>query len=379
MRLSDRYIGRQVLLGTVFAIVLLSTILIMGSLFQNLRMLIVEFGAPPKIIAEFILATIPFSLIYTIPWAFLTAVLLVFGRMSSDNELVGFRVAGVSLKRLALPVFAIGAALSALCLWLNLEVAPKAKQNVKRITLHAFFSDPQSILRAAAEQDGLERLEKNAGNVRAYIEKSDGSLMEGLHLFQIPPPGHKMEGRNTYVHAMKAEAVIDNTKKEFRFHLYDALFESTDEEGLPVVAMAKESVPVVLPFTPAPEGQDPKTMSNTEIRGFIRDIDAKLPKFKDKPALKKRFIANSEAEIQRRYASSLACFAFALIGVPLGVKARRKDTSTGLVISLLIGGAYFICGMLGGKSPGGIMLANWAPNAVCALLGLWLLRRARFR
>ena len=127
MRLSDRYIGRQVLLGTLFAIVLLSTILVMGSLFQNLRMLIVEFGAPASIIVEFILATIPFSLIYTVPWAFLTSVLLVFGRMSSDNELTGFRVAGISLKRLSLPVFAIGLALSALCLWLNLDVAPKAK------------------------------------------------------------------------------------------------------------------------------------------------------------------------------------------------------------------------------------------------------------
>ena len=216
MRLSDRYIGRQVLLGTLFAIVLLSTLQVMGSFFQNLRMLIVEFGAPASIIVEFILATIPFSLIYTVPWAFLTSVLLVFGRMSSDNELTGFRVAGISLKRLSLPVFAIGLALSALCLWLNLDVAPKAKMNVKMISLRAFFSDPQRILKAAAEQDGLERLQKSAGNVRAYIEKSDGSLMEGVHLFQIPEAGSKNAGRNTYVHAMKAEAVIDNVKKEFR-------------------------------------------------------------------------------------------------------------------------------------------------------------------
>ena len=379
MRLSDRYIGRQVLLGTLFAIVLLSTILVMGSLFQNLRMLIVEFGAPASIIVEFILATIPFSLIYTVPWAFLTSVLLVFGRMSSDNELTGFRVAGISLKRLSLPVFAIGLALSALCLWLNLEVAPKAKMNVKMISLRAFFSDPQRILKAAAEQDGLERLQKSAGNVRAYIEKSDGSLMEGVHLFQIPEAGSKNAGRNTYVHAMKAEAVIDNVKKEFRLHLYDALFETTDETGAPRIATAGESVPVVLPFTPAPQKQDPKTMSNTQIEDSIRDFDENFPQFRSKPELRANYIANSQAEIQRRYASSFACLAFAFIGVPLGVKARRKDTSTGLIISLLIGGAYFICGMLGGKSPSGVMISNWAPNVVCVILGLYLLRRARFR
>src|SRR5688572_21371704 len=127
MRLSDRYIGRQVLVGTLFAILLLSTILVMGSLFQNLRMLIVELGAPLSIIGEFLVAALPFALIYTIPWAFLSAVLLVFGRMSSENELTGFRVAGMSLTRVSMPVFVLGALLSAGCLWLNLEVAPWAK------------------------------------------------------------------------------------------------------------------------------------------------------------------------------------------------------------------------------------------------------------
>jgi lipopolysaccharide export LptBFGC system permease protein LptF len=379
MRLSDRYIGRQVLFGTLFAIILLSTILVMGSLFQSLRMLIVDFGAPLSIIVEFLFATIPFSLIYTVPWAFLSAVLLVFGRMSSDNELIGFRMAGLSLKRLSLPVFVLGAVLSALCLWLNLEVAPQAKANVKNISLRAFFTDPQRILSAAAEKDGLERLEKNAGNVRAYIDKSDGSLMEGMHLFQIPKPGDKNEGRNTYVHAMKAQAVIDNVKKEFRFHLYDALFETVDKDGMPKIALAHEAVPVVLPFTPAPQKQDPATMGNAQIRDFIRNIDTNLPQFKEKPDLKATVISRYNAEVQRRYASSFACLAFAFIGVPLGVKARRKDTSTGLIISLLIGGAYFICGMLGGKSPNGVVLANWAPNVVCVILGLYLLRRARFR
>lgn len=403
MRLSDSYIGRQVLFGTIFAIVLLSTILVMGSLFQNLRMLVVDFGAPVSIILEFLLATIPFSLIYTVPWAFLSAVLLVFGRMSSDNELIGFRMAGLSLKRLALPVFFLGIVLSALCLWLNLEVAPKAKLNVKNISLRAFFTDPKSILSAAAEQDGLERLEKSAGNVRAYIEKSDGSLMQGMHLFQIPDPraqkakedaeqaklsqkdGAKADEKpekkrqNVYVHAMKAEAMIDEKKQEFRFHLYDAMFQTTDEKGTPKVVLAAESVPVVLPFTPAPQKRDPKTMSNAEIRDSVKNFDTLFPQFRKFPDQKRRYAANCEAEIQRRYASSFACLAFAFIGVPLGVKARRKDTSTGLIISLLIGGGYFIIGMLGGRSPEGVIMANWAPNVVCVLLGLYLLRRARFR
>jgi lipopolysaccharide export system permease protein len=377
MRLSDRYIGRQILIGTVFAILLLSTILVMGSLFQNIKTLIVDFGAPLSMIGEFILATIPFSLIYTIPWAFLSAVLLVFGRMSSDNELIGFRVAGMSLKRLAMPVFVIGLGLSAMCLWLNLEISPKAKRQVDNIKIRAFMKDPKSILRAAAEKDGLERLEKSAGNVRAYIEKSDGDVMHGMHLFQVPDPGDKSGRRLIYVHAMRAEPKIEN--KEFRFHLYDAMFETVDETGAPKIVMAKESVPVVLPFTEAPTKPDPSSMSNGEIRASIDAFYDNFPKARGREEVKKKYVANCEAEIQRRYASSFACLAFAFIGVPLGIKARRKDTSTGLIISLVIGAAYFICGMIGGKSPDGIVVANWAPNVICVLIGLYLLRRARFR
>jgi lipopolysaccharide export LptBFGC system permease protein LptF len=426
MRLSDRYIGRQVLVGTLFAILLLSTILVMGSLFQNLRMLIVELGAPLSIIGEFLVAALPFALIYTIPWAFLSAVLLVFGRMSSENELTGFRVAGMSLTRVSMPVFVIGALLSAGCLWLNLEVAPWAKGTSKNIKMRAFAMDPRSMLSAAAEQDGLARFEESLKDVRAYIEKSDGSTMQGFHLFKVAPASDK-DARDIYVHAMKAKAVIDKENKQFRLHLYDAMFmtyggdtgltgakpeKGSDKADTPQIALAEESVPVVLPYETRSSKSDPTTLSNAEIREEIEKLKATQVQVRERIAKLKQdieilqskgdgskaeleevreqlkrsqsvnwlaFIPNYEREIHRRYASSFACLAFAFIGIPLGIKARRKDTSSGLILSLLIGAAYFICGLIGGKSHSGVLLAAWAPNVVSVLLGLALLRRARFR
>ena len=412
MRLSDRYIGRQVLVGTLFAILLLSTILVLGSVFQTIRTLLVDFGAPPSIIVEFILAAIPFSLIYTIPWAFLSAVLLVFGRLSSDNELIGFRVAGMSLQRIAMPVFAIGVGLSLLCLWLNLEITYKAKASARHIATRAFFMDPRSMLSAAAEQDGLARFEDSLKNIRAYVEKSDGSTMQGLHLFQIRPPD-KPDEPNRYVHAMKAVAEIDNEKRQFRLRLTDMTYQTTTSSGTPEMVIASEAVPVVLDFTPTPVKPTPDSMSNSEIRDFIENkipemqalVDERVAMLKSElealrgdagtpervitekaTALKKALamnwnaiIPNYEAEIQNRYASSFACLAFAFIGIPLGIKARRKDTSTGLVLSLFIGAAYFVCGMIGGKDSTGVIIAAWTPNIICILLGLVLLRRARFR
>lgn len=372
MRLSDRYIGRQVLAGTLFAVALLSGMMVMGTLFKEIRKLLVDFGAPVSVIGEFVVGVIPFSLIYTLPWAFLSAVLLVFGRLSSDQELTAFRVAGIGLPRLAAPVFVLGAALSLLCLWLNVDAAPRSRAHVKGILIRAFFKDPRSMLSAAAERDGLEQLESSLKSTRAYIEKSDNDgKMQGLHLFSIrdrDDPG----SRDIYVHAMRAETIIDDRAQEFRLHLYDAFFETADDKGRPQPVIAQEAVPVVVPYSFVQRDRlRASTKTNREIREILAGGDLRL-----KPEDR---IGKFVSEIHHRYASSFACLAFAFIGVPLGIKARRRDTSTGLVLSLLIGAAYFGSSMIGGKTEAAVIAAAWAPNVLCVLLGICLFRRARFR
>ena len=46
-------------------------------------------------------------------------------------------------------------------------------------------------------------------------------------------------------------------------------------------------------------------------------------------------------ELHKRFAASLACIAFALIAVPLGITAHRKETSVGFALSLVIAFTYF--------------------------------------
>ncbi len=145
MLLADRYIARQILLGTLYAIVVLSLVLVMGNLFKQARPLLVEQHAPLGLVLRFVINVLPFSLMFTIPWGFLSAVLLVFGRMSSDNEITSFRVAGLSLWRLSLPVFVIGAVFSGICLWINVNVVPHAKASLTEMIYEQVKRDPRSL------------------------------------------------------------------------------------------------------------------------------------------------------------------------------------------------------------------------------------------
>ncbi len=145
MRVIDRYIGKQLLFSTVFAVVMLTVVLVLGNILQKLMGQLVRSEIPLGTILESIAYLLPFSLVFTLPWGFLTSILLVFGRLSADNELVSLRMAGLSIGRICVPVFVLAAVLSGLCFWINVSVAPKAEAALKRTICRAVMADPLSL------------------------------------------------------------------------------------------------------------------------------------------------------------------------------------------------------------------------------------------
>ena len=169
MRLFDRYIARQILVGTLYAIMVLSLVLVMGNLFKEVRPLLVEQNAPPEVVFRFILNVVPYSLMFTIPWGFLCAVLLVFGRLSNDNEVTAFRVAGISLMRLALPVFVIAIALSGICMWINVNVVPLAKASLTEMLIEQVKRNPRSLLNPGLVQSSESLCRETRGRFLARL------------------------------------------------------------------------------------------------------------------------------------------------------------------------------------------------------------------
>jgi len=364
MRISDRYIGKQVLFGTLSAIVVLSLVLVLGSLFREIRPLLVEQHIPLALVGQFALNILPFSLMFTIPWGFLSAVLLVFGRLSSDQELTSFRVAGISLPRIAAPVFVVALALSALCLWLNVSIAPRAKASLETILYREVMRDPRALLDPGAVQSRFK-------NQKVFIEGRDGDALIGFHMYQTRKPNDPDAPPPAYVHAGRVELLVDQEKQQFRLTLDQAFIESPKDDGTYDRAIAGEAKYWFLSFLDSrPKKPKPAAMTNQEIVEFSHD-----------PRLNENGRVAVRSEITRRYAYSMACLAFAFVGVPLGIKSRRRDTSSGLVLSILVAAGYFLSTMLADQfhTDATVTAALWTPNVLCILLGLWLFRRSRFK
>jgi lipopolysaccharide export system permease protein len=88
----------------------------------------VSIGSLTKLCFLLMLSFLPTAL----PIAFLVGVLVGFGRLSSDSELVAMKAHGLSLYRLAAPVAGFAVLVSALSLALNLEWVPNGEQALKK-------------------------------------------------------------------------------------------------------------------------------------------------------------------------------------------------------------------------------------------------------
>jgi len=240
MLTADKHIGKQILGTTIFAVLILSGVFLLGNIFKEARPLFVGKHPTPLLVFQFILSVLPFSLMFTIPFSFLAAVMLVFGRLSADNEIVAMRMAGRSIPRVAVPVFVIAAALSALCFWLNVQVAPKAKSNVKTLLYNAVKEDPNKFLDPGVVQTQLK-------DRRIYVRERKGDTLYGVHIHDIGDETNDHKEKS-YTFAESANLFIDLDKNQLRLKLINATMETVDKNGVRSPISIGEVEPVIFNF-----------------------------------------------------------------------------------------------------------------------------------
>jgi lipopolysaccharide export system permease protein len=364
MKLIDRMISRELLVNVLFAIFVLSLVLVVGNIFRKLLPLLVNHDVPVEYLISFIAYVLPFSLIFTIPWGLLTAILLVFGRLSADNELVALRSNGVSVTRICVPLAVIAVICTAICLWLNVQVAPAAQEKLRSTIFDLATRNPMALF-------GSDQIIDQFPGRKIYVGKKEGNKLDNIIVFEMDQ--HSLPVRVTYARTGRLQADLPN--KEILMHLYDARYEqrdANDPQNLRKIRdginMAEGTLPISLEELYEKEKKKP-SRSALSIAQLLDQLKSE----------NKREQSASRTEINKRFSFPFSCLAFALIGVPLGVTAHRRETSIGFALGLMVAISYFLFVIIGDtlRSDPRVHpeLLVWFPNVLFIILGGILFRR----
>jgi lipopolysaccharide export LptBFGC system permease protein LptF len=400
MRILDRYIGRQVLTATIIAVIVLSVVMVLGNVVKKLLGLPQDVLAsmPTERIVEFVGYAIVASLPFTVPWSLLTASLLVFGRLSADNELISMRMAGRSFLRVCAPVIIMALLALGLCAYINLVIAPRAESAIKRLPALLATENPQKLLSEGKIIDQIKDFIIYVGD-----KKSDEELQD-LHMIMMGPrgmPAGFVTAQNVRVVPNAQTQALDLDMKDATIIMRDEDANETPEAGGPRDPFAIRA--------PIRTGLISQTFSLGHLYDKLekttagmmdtpqlwrewraaRDEMNKNPDTADKrpgrnEPTPRENVTSLLTELSSRFSFSLASLVFVLVGLPLGVTAQRRETSIGFALSLAVGIIYLALyivgnGLLNEKPSAYPYLIVWLPNVLFCAIGLFLFIRMQRR
>ena len=378
MKTLHKYLTLQVLAALVLTVAVFTFVLLLGTVINEVLQLLIKGQARIGTVLEAIGLLIPFVGVYALPMGLLTATLLVFGRFSADQELTAARASGISLLSLITPVLLLSLFCCGISAWFNMDLGPRSRVayknlisrastdllNVQLPTGRPIYDFPGYIFLIGGNHGG------NLEDVRAFV------LENGTNV-------------SIWLHAPQGRLESDLTNKDIYLHLFDVhgmtkqgdIFSTPDYRSLNLYPTnTAETVP-----------HEPKIddMTFWQLRAKARDLERlDLPgdvnmsseEFRAQFHELERMIEQTRAEMNRQVAFSFACFGFALVGIPLGIRMHRRETNVGIAIALLLVLVYYSFVILGKsldtRPEFAPHLIFWLPNIIFQAVGVVLLWRA---
>ena len=381
MRILTRYILKEIASHALIGVALFTFIIFMRDLGKLLE-LIVRNSAPLPSVAEIFLFTLPATFIITLPMGVLVGILVGLSRLAADSEVTAIRASGMGVGMFvrSVAIFAIGAWLLGMAN--SIYVAPdaaialdhlqdrlKASQASFEIQPRVFYEDFKNIVLY----------------VQDAIPSKGQALWRGIFLADISDPA------SPKITLAQRGALLTDGPNKLRFHLEDGTQQETvpkvkdqysittfDNTEIPLALPGDETKPHdLLPVAElglrellsnaARERQAAQTYYPWDMGSYNYDL------------IKARYY---EIEFHRRFALPFACLVLAMVGIPLGLSARKGGKSTGFVLTILLVVVYYFFSLLGVQmarqgrmSP---WFGSWMGNIfffVCGLILLWRVDR----
>jgi lipopolysaccharide export system permease protein len=351
-RILNSYIIKEIAFPFFMSLLILTFTLLIGKILQLMDLMINK-GVDFSSIVKLILYLMPSFLTFTIPISLLISVLMAFGRLSGDSEIVVMKASGVSLYQLVQPVLFVAVTAALVTSVFSLIVAPISNHATKNLLFSIIQQKASAGIKEKVFNDDFSGLVIYAERIPASGESMESVLIYDTRMTDDPSTIVARDGRlysnpNAMSVTLRLENgsihTVDPGKSNYRktdFSTYDIQLDLAAISAKPV------------------------EKSKTELK--VRELLKKKSKLEDSKEYRELTV-----ELHKKFTVPLACIIFGVLGVPLGITSRRSGKSRGFSLGIGIVLSYYVL-QLGGDALGETgrippVLGVWAPNMIFFVL-----------
>ena len=319
------YIGREIVVPFFLGIVLFTFVLLLSRLLKLIE-LVVDKGVAIGEIFTLFACLMPSFFVITIPLSFLLAVMLAFGRLSSDSEIVAMRAAGISIYRIAQPVLLLSLLVCAVTAALTLYAEPLGRVQLKQRLIDIAYSKAAVAIQPQIFNEEFDGLVMYANQVDSQSNTMTGVFISDERMGQTP----------SVILAERGEIRSDHRNGNLLMHLRrGAIHRSVERSGkMSYQVIHFEDYDVNLTLNTSKQKTPVKALKASEM-----STSALRAQHQDITAAKQREL---DVEFMERLVLPASPLLFALLAIPLGIRSHRTPKGGGFAVALLVFLLYYL-------------------------------------
>ena len=296
------------------------------------------------------------------PMSLLFTVMLTYGRMSADSEIVAMRSVGLNMPHILTPAFFLGILVCVLSLQTAFQLAPWGNRQFELLVSRVGAMKPGVTIKEGTFSEGFFDLVVYANKV----DNKNGKLQQVFI--------YDERNAETPITVIAREGILlqdpEKPGNSASLRLLDGNIHRVAEGRHTKIGFSTYDIFLTNPVGDAFRNKSPQSLTLEEIKSSL-----------SKPDLPRDEFITVSSEFHKRLALAAACVLFPLIGVGLSTTAnRRAAKSSGMVLCLGIIVAYWVMyvGSEGLARQGHLppWIAMWLADFFFSGVAVWALRRS---
>ena len=422
MKIINRYIFKELIPPFLLSLIVLIFVLLTQFMIRHLDRFLGK-GLSFATIFKFIFYQSANILSLAAPMAILIATMMAFGRLSSDNEITGFKASGISHFYFLKPSLLLGIIILGIMIPFNLWILPEMNHNIRKLSYQITKERPDIEIKENMINVIYEKIiyvgnrinnnsfmdivifnKENIRNKTTILAESGSfnSLNDGLVLDLYNGSIHENikssnhEYRKTYfekykilipfnkINLDKNKVLVKNDREmnvntllseiNYKKNELIKLNRNNDDTKIRIDELENEKQGLFIAGSNKPPKKNKIRLNQIEtsinnIKNNIRKNDKLIP-------ILKNDINRYKVELHKKFAIPIACIIFILLGIPLGIVSKKGSFSISIAISLGFFIVYWalltvgeFLGDEGKLNPG---LSMWIGNIFIGILSIYL-------